>query len=213
MKNLLTLVVCAILAIACVGGKGRKASSAVTEIPPERVMSSDWQIVAVGQGVVVSSSAPKAEVAYHDQVIFPDVLIPRTDIARFTAIDIKTQRLACYEYGQLVRVCDIDTPRAGREGLLGDWNVICRTEQPLSVDTTPLAMHDAVAIGGGHWIYEGTLVGHGSIRMSAPDAKWYFDWVKKGDVGYSYLDVSMDRDFKGRAPDDQDRRFKRLLMK
>jgi hypothetical protein len=213
IKTLVSLVVCAILAISCVGGKGRKASSAVSEIPAEKVTNSDWRIIAVGQGVIVSSSAPKIPAEYHDQTIFPDVLIPRIDIAHFTVIDIRTQRLACYESGQLVRICEVSTSMIGHDNMLGDWQVVGKTEQPYTFGLKPLAMHNAVAMGKGNWIYEGRLVGRGSIRLNANDAKWYFNWAKRCDAGYVYLDLSGDKDFQGRASDDQDRRFQQLLMK
>ena len=166
-----------------------------------------WLLVAVAILLAIPGQAESkktsetlpligAAVPHSDCHIFPDELTSATMQARFTAIDLKSQHLAGYESGRLVRICDISTAKKGYEDLIGEWTVIKKSQNAVSSvwkddDGNPFAMPWAVAIGGGYWIHQGQLPGypasHGCIRMRAANARWYFNWSKTGDKGYSYI--------------------------
>jgi len=145
------------------------------------------------------SDGVTSSVLHSDCQIFPQFWPERKSVARFTAIDLKTQHLACFEAGRLVRVCDISAAKKGYDDLIGDWSVIRKSKDAVSSiwkddEGNPFAMPWAVAIGGGYWIHQGALPGypasHGCIRMRAANAKWYFNWSRWGDKGCSFQDYT-----------------------
>lgn len=162
-------------------------------IPPEKV------ILPIPPSAIFLDSPL---VAHSDCQIFPDILTSYTAVVSFTVIDIKTQHLACYEYGQLARICDICTAKQGEDGfedLIGDWQVLRHSQDAKSSiwfddEGKAFAMPYAVAIGGGYWIHQGELPGypasHGCIRLRPANARWYFHWAKKEDAGCSYQDFN-----------------------
>jgi hypothetical protein len=137
------------------------------------------------------------EVKHSDCQIFPNSILADSKSSRFTIIDLKTQHLACYEKGVLVRICDISTAKKGYPDLIGHWKVVKKSKDAISSIWkddmgNPFAMPWAVAIGGGYWIHQGVLPGypasHGCVRVRRANARWYFHWSKSGDLGCSYLD-------------------------
>jgi hypothetical protein len=141
----------------------------------------------------------KTAVPHSDCHVFPDQLTSATLQAHFTIIDLKSQHLAGYEYGKLIRICDISAAKKGYEDLIGGWTVIKKSKNAVSSvwkddSGNPFAMPWAVAIGGGYWIHQGQLPGypasHGCVRMRETNAQWYFNWSKTGDKGFSYPDFS-----------------------
>lgn len=188
---LLTLCLCASCNLAYV-----EKSVACIEEPVDYLKKLDDILTSQ----TLQTDSLTSPVLHSDCSIFPQIWSEKKDKKRFTTVDIKSQHLACYESGKLVRVCDICTARKGDdwlEDLIGDWRVLIHSENATSTvykddDGNPFPMPWAVAIGGGYWIHQGKLPGHpasgGCIRMRATNAEWYFNWSRKGDKGCSYKD-------------------------
>ena len=138
---------------------------------------------------------------------FPVSCVEITTATRYFAVDIKTQHMGCYENGKLIRVMEVCTGAKEFGDLYGDWTVEKKKLEATSwwpanaadPDGPPYIMRWAVSIGRHNWIHKGALPGypasHGCIRLSEKNAKWFYNWIQKGDPGYSYENA--ERQMKG----------------
>ena len=151
--------------------------------------------IIVGFVPIASARSSKSTRSTDKQVIafrfdFPEQCDSLTTISRCTIIDIETQQLGCYEFGQLVRTCNISGAKTkdGYHNALGEWEILQKARSAYSQRYRAPVPY-ASRIENQHWIHQGNLPGypasHGCVRMSGSDAKWFYNWNSIGDCGYS----------------------------
>ncbi|MCC6933321.1 MAG: L,D-transpeptidase [Deltaproteobacteria bacterium] len=154
-------------------------------------------LLAVGLAVGISNAhstntQSEQAIAKEIQISFPPYSAKLKESTRYTVVDIASQSLACYEFGELKKVCIISSARKGYKNFLGQWKVGFKEVNKKS-KKYGVKMPYAVQISGHYFIHQGHLPGypasHGCIRLSAEDAQWYYSWAQTGDSGITVCDL------------------------
>jgi lipoprotein-anchoring transpeptidase ErfK/SrfK len=108
---------------------------------------------------------------------------------RLVLVSLTAQRLARYEYGQLIDSLPVSTGKRGHRTPNGDYRVLVKdwdhfsSEYPKPDGGAPMP-YAIKFTWRGHWIHAGLLPGHpdshGCIRLGLLDAKRIFKWVRLG---------------------------------